>query len=259
MRFDDVNMNSFLKSPFRNCKQLSKLSLYDIQLHKLSKDLLGGMNSLAELSITCGTGKKEDQLKYIEVGAFDDLRKLKKLSITSCSIPYLQKEAFRGLEKLETLHFSSSIKNVSEDIFKDTANIKEFSIYNSGSKKLVHKRILQPLRNVEKFTMSSIDLSELNPDEIKGLFSNMKKLKVLDFQVCELMLLAQDTFQDLQELTSLVMQQNQLMLLPNDIFTPLVSLQSLDLSNNKIESLPESLKDTNISSLLIEANKISDL
>ncbi|EFA11081.2 Leucine-rich repeat-containing protein 15-like Protein [Tribolium castaneum] len=122
---DDVNL-SLMTNSFLGLNLLKALTLNNLNIRRLKRDLFVGMPSLNDLTLT-------GNITEIEFDTFLDVYKLKKLILSNCKLRNVSMDAFIGLENLEILDLSKNeLEHLPPGVFDQLINIKE--IYLNGNK-----------------------------------------------------------------------------------------------------------------------------
>jgi len=255
-------IQSFEANTFQGLTKLKKLSVHDNKLSNLPSEIFNSQKGLQILNLA------RNELTDLPIGIFDQMENL-----TDIMLSYNQ------------------FKTFPENLFKMNKKLKSFTMLVNGNclpfmgcgpdkmEKLVlpdtmfHESTIQeirmlwvPLESVPKtlfkgcsslvnLTIQNSFITEL-PEE---LFSDTKKIKLIDFSGNNIETLPAGIFKDLGEVESLRFiknkltqldsnqffhqrslkivhfQENLLNNLPYDLFSPTKKLEELDLSHNKIE------------------------
>lgn len=157
---DDVNL-SLMTNSFLGLNLLKALTLNNLNIRRLKRDLFVGMPSLNELTLT-------GNITEIEFDTFLDVYKLKKLILSNCNIRNISMDAFIGLEHLEILDLSKNhLEYLPPALFDQLINIKEIYLNNNKLAKLprdiftkIHPKMI---RLNENPWHCSCDMSEWKP------------------------------------------------------------------------------------------------
>jgi Leucine-rich repeat (LRR) protein len=81
---------------FENFPKLDSIAFTKCEIQMITNKLFGGQNfeQIKELRLN------EDKIRFIEIGAFDDLKNLEKIDLTNNKIRSISKETFAHNEKL---------------------------------------------------------------------------------------------------------------------------------------------------------------
>lgn len=122
---DDIPL-TLITNSFIGLNMLQKLTLNNLELKILKRDLLVGMPSLIELVLTGNITK-------IEYDAFLEVTQIGKLVLSNCQITNVSMDAFIGLQKLHYLDLSKNkLEYLPPGIFDQLISIKE--VYLNGNK-----------------------------------------------------------------------------------------------------------------------------
>ncbi|KAJ3639456.1 hypothetical protein Zmor_002816 [Zophobas morio] len=172
----DVNL-SLLTNSFIGLNLLKALTLNNLNIKLLTRDLFVGMPNLNELTLT-GTITK------IEFDTFLDVHKLQKLILSNCNIRNISMDAFIGLENLEILDLSKNqLEQLPPAVFDQLINIKEIYLNNNKLTKLpreIFSKIhVKMIRLNENPWHCSCDMSDWKPIIINRI--KQKIVKACDF------------------------------------------------------------------------------
>ncbi|KAG5891712.1 hypothetical protein JTB14_016095 [Gonioctena quinquepunctata] len=122
---DDMPL-TLITNSLEGLSQLHKLTLNNLELKMLKRDLFSGMSNLMELILT-------GHITEIEYDAFLEVNKLEKLILTKCHIRNISMDGFLGLQHLKYLDLSKNeLEYVPPGTFDHLSSIKE--LYLSGNK-----------------------------------------------------------------------------------------------------------------------------
>ncbi|XP_013396777.2 toll-like receptor Tollo [Lingula anatina] len=181
---------------------------------------------------------------------FQYLSKLRSLSLKSCNISYLNKDAFYGLDLLEVL-----------DLSELTVNELNGHPYSFNLKKLK----LQDLPQLQILDISSNNAYLHCDIQSADYFKGMPNLRALHMHRNRLWLTNAPTllvmFQSLHNVTFLELSSNVLSELPVGMFDSMVRLRTLRLSRNILRTIPKGLfKNLNqLHTLVLSFNYISNI
>jgi Leucine-rich repeat (LRR) protein len=173
---DDVNL-SLMTNSFVGLNLLKALTLNNLNIRLLKRDLFVGMPSLNELTLTGNITK-------IEFDTFLDVYKLKKLFLSNCNIRNISMDAFIGLENLEILDLSKNqLEYLPPALFDQLINIKEIYLNNNNLTQLprdIFSKIhVKMIRLNENPWHCSCEMSEWKPMIINRI--KQKVTKQCDF------------------------------------------------------------------------------
>lgn len=110
--------------------QLKKLTLNNLELLVLKRDLFTGMPQLEELLLTGNITK-------IEYDAFLEIKQIKTLILSNCQIVNISMDGFIGLSNLQLLDLSKNcLEYIPPGIFDHLVNIKELYLNENKFKQL---------------------------------------------------------------------------------------------------------------------------
>lgn len=115
---EDVYL-SLITNSFLGLTLLKALTLYNLNIKLLKRDLFVGMPNLNELTLT-------GDIARIDYDTFLEVFRLKKLFLSNCKIRNISMDAFIGLENLSVLDLSQNeLEYLPPAVFDQLINIKE--------------------------------------------------------------------------------------------------------------------------------------
>lgn len=110
---------SLLTDSFAGLNQLRKLTLNNLKIPVLKREILTGIPNLRELVLT-------GNIPELEYDAFVEVAMLEKLLLKSCNIHTISMDAFLELNKLKVLDLSKNqLETLAPGIFDDLSNLHE--------------------------------------------------------------------------------------------------------------------------------------
>lgn len=172
---DDIPL-TLITNSFIGLNMLQKLTLNNLELRILKRDLLVGMPSLMELVLSGNITK-------IEYDAFLEVSQIGKLVLSNCHITNMSMDAFIGLQKLHYLDLSKNkLEYLPPGIFDYLISIKELYLNGNALKEVprdifsrIHPKLL---RLNENPWHCSCDMSDWKPMVVN-------KVKQKAFKQCE--------------------------------------------------------------------------
>ena len=162
---------------------------------------------------------------------FESMDNLQFLSISNCSVTYIEENAFKYMKNLLKL-------DISNNLFTQIPN-KTFNYVPSLSTLDLSRNPLYSFPNIENLqNLTSLILDEM---KIKKMLRSLEK------------------FVDLPRLKYLSIRGNKIKNIPSTLFENLPSLEKLDLSNNQITSIPFWSSQKQLRQLFLSSNKIINL
>ncbi|KAG8191836.1 hypothetical protein JTE90_022825 [Oedothorax gibbosus] len=198
----DMSGGNLLKiaDEIRNMTGLVKLYFQTNHIFRISMDAFFGNPDLKVIDLS------QNDITFLEPGTFDSCQKLEKI--------YLQKNKIQssvglfGISTLQEINLSENNLTTFEGVFQN------------------------------EIELQTLDLGKNNIREIKEDFGkNIKRLKFLILDACDLVQLPPTLFRYLPELQEINLKFNKLEDIPPGLFHNLGSLVVLDLSKNRIQSL----------------------
>ncbi|KAJ8917936.1 hypothetical protein NQ315_002631, partial [Exocentrus adspersus] len=152
---------SLITHSFMGLNLLQKLTLNNLQLNILTRDLLAGMPSLTELILSGNITK-------IEYDAFLEIGQIQTLILRNCQIIHMSMDAFIGLEKLQYLDLSNNkLEYLPPGIFDGLLSIRELYLNSNKLMQVPHgifsKIHPKLLRLNENSWHCSCDMSDWKP------------------------------------------------------------------------------------------------
>ncbi|XP_018565691.1 leucine-rich repeat protein SHOC-2 [Anoplophora glabripennis] len=172
---DDIPL-TLITNSFIGLNMLQKLTLNNLELEILKRDLFMGMPSLTELILSGNITK-------IEYDAFLEVNQIGKLILSNCQITNMSMDAFIGLQKLHYLDLSKNkLEYLPPGIFDNLISIKELYLNGNNLKQVsrdifskIHPKLLRLSDNPWH---CSCDMSEWKPMIVN-------KVKQRSFKPCE--------------------------------------------------------------------------
>ena len=166
--------------------------------------------------------------------------------------------AFRGLSKLEKLHFSlNSLTSLPPGVFDGLPNLRVLSVTDNDGLTALDPGVFDGLSKLARLNLRSNSLRSLPP----GVFDGLPSLRQLLLDGNSLRSLPPGVFDGLAGLWGVYLSNNQLTTLEPGVFDGLAELQWVHVSDNKLKTLKRSLFDglTALRAVLAKRNKLTDL
>lgn len=163
-----------------------------------------------------------------------------KLHLNSLILHWIQKDAFDTIqfEKLSELKIQSCIQFFFDGAFNGLGNLKILSLINTQIIGFP-KKLLEPLRSLEWFSMQECLPQEISIDNLFGPVNlpNIEKVEILN---CNLSTTINDkTFSGLTNVNELILERNNIVEIGQRSFDiVLQTLHNLRLTTNQLKSLP---------------------
>ncbi|CAH1153230.1 unnamed protein product, partial [Phaedon cochleariae] len=121
-----------ITNSFLGLNELEKLTLKNVELALLKRDLLSGMHALRELALT-------GNITELEYDAFLEVPKIQKLALSNCQIKNISMDTFMGLQDLRLLDLSRNLlEYIPPGAFDHLTGIKELYLNGNNFKQLAH-------------------------------------------------------------------------------------------------------------------------
>lgn len=219
-----------------------------IVLEKVDKNSFKSCKSLSTLVI---------QVDEIGENAFEANLNLYTVKISGYNLKVLPKNIFSKLERIRTLHLTStSLTDLSADIFESLINLEELHLISNKLRKLI-PTWFKHLAQLKQLSVESDQIRILN----SNVFDSLVNLKELILQNSSIFSISTTTFKSLKKLEYLDLKDNHIYDLPLHVFDALISLKKLTLTRNGIEKLKNEwfLQLKNLETLMLDSNKIMTL
>ncbi|XP_025833983.1 toll-like receptor 3 [Agrilus planipennis] len=166
-----------LPNSFSGLKLLQKLTLENVLITLLQRELLFGMPNLKELGISGNITK-------IEYDAFMETNILQRLILSRCKLQELSMDSFMGLSKLRILDLSrNNLQFLPPNVFDPLISLKElylnensFSILPRGIFSKIHPKLIRLTENPWHCSCHMDDWKPMVINKVK-----QKHLKICDF------------------------------------------------------------------------------
>lgn len=168
---------SLLADAFVGLKMLKTLTVHNVNIPLLKRDLLVGMPNLNSLALT-------GNISEIEYDAFMEVRKLETLILSNCNIRNLSMDAFIGLDKLTYLDLSSNqLDYLPPAVFDPLRSLKELYLnrnnFTALPQEIFSRLHLKLIRLNENPWHCSCQMSDWKPAIIN-------RLKQKTFKPCDM-------------------------------------------------------------------------
>eukprot|EP00092_Neocalanus_flemingeri_P010223 GFUD01011014.1.p1 GENE.GFUD01011014.1~~GFUD01011014.1.p1 ORF type:complete len:847 (+),score=141.65 GFUD01011014.1:252-2792(+) len=284
----DLTNNRGIKidgNSFQNLEDLEELTCHTCYIESFEANTFKGLKNLKRLSL------HDNKVSSLPSGLFDNQYKLFSLNLAKNKLKELPQGIFNNMENLTDIMLSyNQFQTFPENLFKMNKNLKTFKMVVNGDcppfmncggtmKKLVLPESMFHESTIEEIRMLWVPIESVPKTFLKGctklvnltiqnsfikelpeeLFSDTKKIKLIDFSgnsietlptgifdkldeveslrfiKNKLSHLDRNQFFDLRNLKTVHFQENLLEDLPYQLFSPTKKLEELDLSNNRIE------------------------
>ena len=229
----DLSVNKFQKSKFNATWALGSLKTFDlsyIKMPKLYEGVFHGLNNLTELSLS------SSNIDQFEKGVFVGLDQLSNLSLSNLRLRNLI-EYFTDLKNLTFLDLSRNDFGISPYAFRGLTSLLTLKLSRCN---LVSTNLVPKTDSVFVFTprLQDLDLhinslNNMNP----ATFQQLKDLRILHLESCQIKYLHVDIFRNLSSLHTLFLYKNLIKSLESKHFRDLSSLSSLTLNDNQLSGI----------------------
>jgi hypothetical protein len=171
-------------------------------------------------------------LETIELGAFNGLTKLTRLSMKENKISEIIPRTFENMSRLEKLELTlNRLKHLEVDIFSGLINLKHIDLYGNKLQHL-HPDMFVGLPNLEHLDLSNNFYLQIPTDHH---FINSHSLSRLDISDCRIRKLSVETFANVSALEWLDLRSNNLWDVDVNILKVLPKLSTLYLHGNRLQ------------------------
>ncbi|KAJ8382978.1 hypothetical protein SKAU_G00037560 [Synaphobranchus kaupii] len=233
----------------RNLSSAAGLSLRENSLSELRDGQFASLMQLTWLYLD------HNSIEAVEENAFERLRRVKELDVSSNRIESLPNATFRPLPNLRMLDLShNSLQALEPDLFHGLRKLTNLNLrYNAL--KFVPVRIFQDCRSMQILDLSFNQLQSLARNSFAGLF----KLAELHLEHNELVKVNLAHFPRLISLRTLYMQRNKATIVVSTLDWTWPFLEKIDFSGNDIEYIEPHVFESvpNLKSLQLDLNKLT--
>lgn len=206
---------------FKHLSHLEILQLSKNQIRQIEVGAFNGLPNLITLELF------DNRLPLVPSQAFEYLSKLRELWLRNNPIETLPAYAFHRVPSLRRLDLGElrKLSFISEAAFEGLVNLRFLNLGMCGLKDVPN---LTPLVKLEELELSGNQLGVVRPGSFQGLVS-LRKLWLMHSRIS---LIERNAFDDLKNLEELNLSHNSLHSLPHDLFTPLQQLERVHLNHN---------------------------
>ncbi|XP_043926235.1 platelet glycoprotein Ib alpha chain-like [Protopterus annectens] len=274
--FVQTSISVIKKHAFKNNPNLQKIYFIENDVTAVEAGAFETLPDLIELEIS-----GNDKLQELTVGAFNNLSKLKKLSLKGNKINKLENNIFDQLSNVEDIQLHmNDISYLPNNIFDRLITLKRLHLAKNKLTS-IPRDIFKKLKSLTSLRLYENEITDLPEDafdsqsqltelsvygnKIKRLqpniFSKLYKLEKLALEKNMIEEFPEGIFSGLEKLKELKLFSNQLTKLPNRLFGRINKLTELDFSKNNLTSIPNELfaNLTNLKKLNFADNQISTL
>lgn len=206
---------------FKHLRHLEILQLSKNQIRQIEVGAFNGLPNLNTLELF------DNSLTLVPSQAFEYLSKLRELWLRNNPIETLPGYAFHRVPSLRRLDLGElkKLDYISDAAFVGLINLRYLNLGMCGLKDIPN---LTPLVRLEELELSGNRLEIIRPGSFQGLES-LRKLWLMHSQMS---VIERNAFDDLKNLEELNLSHNSLHSLPHDLFTPLQKLERVHLNHN---------------------------
>lgn len=206
---------------FKHLRHLEILQLSKNQIRQIEVGAFNGLPNLNTLELF------DNRLTLVPSHAFEYLSKLRELWLRNNPIETLPGYAFHRVPSLRRLDLGElkKLDFISDAAFVGLINLRYLNLGMCGLKDIPK---LTALVRLEELELSGNRLEIIRPGSFQGLVS-LRKLWLMHSQVS---VIERNAFDDLKNLEELNLSHNSLHSLPHDLFTPLHQLERVHLNHN---------------------------
>lgn len=206
---------------FKHLRHLEILQLSKNQIRQIEVGAFNGLPNLNTLELF------DNRLTLVPSHAFEYLSKLRELWLRNNPIETLPAYAFHRIPSLRRLDLGElkKLDFISDAAFVGLINLRYLNLGMCGLKDIPK---LTALVRLEELELSGNRLEIIRPGSFQGLVS-LRKLWLMHSQVS---VIERNAFDDLKSLEELNLSHNSLHSLPHDLFTPLHQLERVHLNHN---------------------------
>ncbi len=206
---------------FKHLNHLEILQLSKNQIRQIEVGAFNGLPNLITLELF------DNRLPLVPSQAFEYLSKLRELWLRNNPIETIPAYAFHRVPSLRRLDLGElrKLSFISEAAFEGLLNLRFLNLGMCGLKDVPN---LTPLIRLEELELSGNQLGVVRPGSFQGLVS-LRKLWLMHSRIS---VIERNAFDDLKNLEELNLSHNSLHSLPHDLFTTLQQLERVHLNHN---------------------------
>ena len=263
-----IENETFLTNSFES----NIFELY-LSMNKLKRIKRGQLIGLSNLQILC---IDNNEIDFIELNSFENLKNLKYLNIQSNKIKVIMGNMFVDKDKIEILYLhQNKIENIETIPFNSLYSLKKLHLFSNKITIIKFGHFID-LHNLEELKLDKneivsfdiytfIGLKKLNYLDLSGnkikqivnkAFDNLINLKNLELHLNDINKIEKNAFVDLENLNYLNLDHNQIFTLKDVQFN--FKLNELSLRFNFLSNLDE-IKSTSLKRLYISNNRIQEI
>ncbi|XP_051760417.1 leucine-rich repeat transmembrane neuronal protein 4 isoform X1 [Ctenopharyngodon idella] len=196
-------------------------------------------------------------INAVDKQAFQGVRRLKELILSSNKITHLENSTFHSIPNLRNLDLSyNKLQVLQPNQFQGLRKLLSLHV-RSNSLKTVPMRVFQDCRNLEFLDLGYNRLRSLT----RNAFAGLLKLTELHLEHNQFSKINFSHFPRLNNLRALYLQWNRIKSITQGITWTWTSLQKLDLSGNDLQVLDSSIFQClpNLQTLNLDSNKLSNV
>ncbi|GFY71396.1 carboxypeptidase N subunit 2, partial [Trichonephila inaurata madagascariensis] len=240
--FFNFSIKSFSAScPFSNIDDVSLKQIDSLRELKLLTteftEIPTAVGRLVDLRVLYVNDGKLTHVKM----EFQNMTRLRDLSLKNNKISLIAEKAFYGNSNLKTIDLSeNNLMSLSPATFEESRKLKKVFLQEIN----IRDNRLKSINDAFKFELE-LEILDLGKNPLKQIGpkafnSNVRQLKTLILDQCELFSLPSMVFQYLTKLEKLDLSNNKLETISPEIFQDLRNLREINLSDNEIRILGDS-------------------
>ena len=251
LSLSENNIKLLIGNLFEDLLHLLHLDLSRNRLDSLKPRVFNGLSELKRLSIAY------NQLTYLDESVFKKMSNLKYLKLNDNILTYITSEML-NVPQLYLLDLSNNDLNLTSGVFSKLAGLWYLSLWNTAQLELP-VNVFDGLQNLEHLIldwnnlngiyaeyfydlkmMKSLKLNRCQLTTLKGyIFLYLTKLELLSIQDNELISLKSGAFRGLNNLLLLRVSSNRLKYIEFGVFRDTPKLVFIDFSANELTELPD--------------------
>jgi Leucine-rich repeat (LRR) protein len=199
---------------------------------------------------------RDEFIKSIEDGAFENLKNLESVEFTMTDLTSFPSSLLRNSRYLKSIYLQfKDFGNFNQYWFMSFPNLESITIFSS---KVVDipKELFSRNRNLKYINLNANELKDIKPE----IFNTLPELEHVELAFNNLKYIPANLFANNRKLYTVNLQFNEITALDENLFAGLTRLSRVYLGNNWLTTLPEKIfKDNKLTDLILDSNKIEVL